>query len=195
MPGNRHSIRLSGFDYAAPAVYFITLCTENREPLFGRIVNAEMQLSEAGIIIRDEWLRTPILRPTVHLDEFIVMPNHFHAIVGIGMNPKELETMKDPLSEGAHSCAPCPQGAPCPQKPIGKQDMGDISNGVAIRSRRSLSTLVAQFKATTTRLVRPVLAKDGKVWQRGYDERLIRNAVQLDKRRAYIRNNARNWTE
>lgn len=34
---NRHSIRLKGYDYSKAGMYFITLCVQNRENLFGEI--------------------------------------------------------------------------------------------------------------------------------------------------------------
>ncbi|MDP2659534.1 MAG: hypothetical protein Q8R28_02230 [Dehalococcoidia bacterium] len=40
-----------------------------------------MRLSEAGRTVGEEWRRTETVRPYVHLDEFVVMPNHVHGIV------------------------------------------------------------------------------------------------------------------
>ena len=82
------SNRLQGYDYGSTGCYFVTICTKNREHYFGEIVNGEMQLSEIGKIAQSEWLKTIELRPDMNLllDEFIVMPNHFHCIVCIGDN-------------------------------------------------------------------------------------------------------------
>src|SRR5258708_40226482 len=82
MPGNRVSLRLREYDYRFGG-FFITLVTDNRLPLFGQIANGEVYLSPEGQIVAEEWLRTPILRKEVQLDEWIVMPDHFHAIVFI----------------------------------------------------------------------------------------------------------------
>jgi hypothetical protein len=38
--------RLQNWDYGSDALYFITICTANRECYFGNIVNGEMVLSE-----------------------------------------------------------------------------------------------------------------------------------------------------
>ncbi|MCB2194298.1 MAG: hypothetical protein KQH79_00465 [Bacteroidetes bacterium] len=82
------SNRNQNWDYSSPAHYFITICTANREHYFGEIVNSEMNLSKIGKIAYEEWLKTPGLRPdmNIHLDEFCIMPNHFHAIIGWGDN-------------------------------------------------------------------------------------------------------------
>ena len=81
----RRSIRLKGYDYSAPGAYFVTICTHNREPLFGWIVDGEMVLNEYGQIVWKEWFRTAQVRSNVALfeDEFIVMPNHIHGIIWI----------------------------------------------------------------------------------------------------------------
>ena len=47
-----------------------------------------MVLSELGICLQNEWLKTPAYRPdmNISLDEFVIMPDHFHAIIIIGKN-------------------------------------------------------------------------------------------------------------
>ncbi len=85
---HRRSIRLQHYDYAQTGVYFITLCTLNRECLFGKILAGEMHLNKLGTIVRDEWLQTPCLRPNIRLGEWVVMPNHFHGIVEINGQSK-----------------------------------------------------------------------------------------------------------
>ena len=78
---HRRSIRLRSHDYSSPGYYFITLCCKNRECLFGEIVDHKMILNDFGRIVHDEWMRSATIRKEIELDEFIVMPNHFHAIV------------------------------------------------------------------------------------------------------------------
>jgi putative transposase len=75
---HRRSVRLRGFDYTASGAYFITICTKGRRCLFGRISEGHMQTNGWGEIVIEEWTRTASLRPTIELDAFVVMPNHFH---------------------------------------------------------------------------------------------------------------------
>jgi len=77
----RDSLRLPSWDYTFPAWYFITICTKNRPPFFGDILDDEIRLSWVGRIVEEEWNRIPSLRPHVILDEWVVMPNHLHGIV------------------------------------------------------------------------------------------------------------------
>ena len=82
------SARLENWNYGAAGSYFITICTKNRLHYFGEIVDNDMQLTELGKIAETEWLKTIEMRPDMNLEmgEFILMPNHFHAIIIIGNN-------------------------------------------------------------------------------------------------------------
>jgi putative transposase len=81
---NRHSTRLAGHDYAQQGAYFITICCRDRIHLFGEIIDGKMILNECGLIAQNEWMQTPIVRPSIGLDEFVVMPNHIHGIIIVG---------------------------------------------------------------------------------------------------------------
>lgn len=81
---HRGSIRSKGYDYSKEGLYFITICTEDKRCLFGSVVNGKMQLNRYGKIVDDEWLNTINIRKgDVVLHEYVVMPNHVHAIVEI----------------------------------------------------------------------------------------------------------------
>jgi putative transposase len=90
----RRSIRLPGYDYAQPGSYYVTIDTHNQMCLFGKISIGEMRLNNFGIIAYEELVKTPTIRREIKLDEFIVMPNHMHAIIII------MESGND--STGAH---------------------------------------------------------------------------------------------
>src|SRR5207247_8107226 len=79
----RHSFRVQGYDYTQQGMYFVTICTFQRECLLGVAENEKMVANQMGRIVEEEWLNTPILRSNVLLDTFVVMPNHFHAIIEI----------------------------------------------------------------------------------------------------------------
>ncbi|MFA7026324.1 MAG: hypothetical protein WC176_10745 [Candidatus Cloacimonadaceae bacterium] len=89
---HRRSIRLKGFDYSLDGGFCITICSHEKKCLFGRIEQDKMLLSELGKIVESEWLKSTKIRKEVILDEYVVMPNHFHAIVyfrrGLGRTPK-----------------------------------------------------------------------------------------------------------
>lgn len=78
---HRRSIRLKEYDYSRPGAYFVTVCTHNREYLFGNVVNDEMLLSEYGKIVENVWYNLTNHYQNIKLDKFIVMPNHIHGII------------------------------------------------------------------------------------------------------------------
>ena len=79
----RRSIRLPGYDYSQAGEYFITICTHEHEYLFGEIANDEMQLNAFGRIVDSEWQKSAEIRTEIELGAYVIMPNHFHAIVHI----------------------------------------------------------------------------------------------------------------
>jgi len=166
---NRRSIRLKNYDYSSPGAYFITICTHNRQCLFGEIVNGEMTLNEFGEIVRDEWFCSVHIRNEIELfeNEFIVMPNHIHGVLWIIDNVGA--TGRSPL-----------------QQQQLKQPHGPL--------KKSLSSFVAGFKSTFTKQINKIRQTPGiPVWQRNYYEHIIRNDDELNKIPEYIINNPLTW--
>lgn len=75
--------RLKGYDYTLEGCYFITICTENRNNYFGKIIKNEMLLNRYGDIVHSQWEWLGKQYDYVVLDKHVVMPNHFHAILTI----------------------------------------------------------------------------------------------------------------
>ncbi len=78
---HRRSIRLPQHDYSSPGAYFITICSYRRELMFGNEIEGEIELNPFGMIALEEWNNCGKLKSFVHLDAFVVMPNHVHGIV------------------------------------------------------------------------------------------------------------------
>ncbi len=167
---HRRSIRLPGYDYTQPGAYFVTICTHNREPLFGRVVNGEMVLNAWGRIVWEEWFRTAQVRPYVELfeDEFVVMPNHIHGIIWI---------VRDTVG-AQRRCAPTKPGGVTPN---------NVAPG-------SLGAIVRAFKSAVTKRINALRGTPGaRVWQRNYYEHIIRNERALNAIRRYIAENPQRW--
>ena len=80
----RKSPRLSEYDYSQAGAYFVTVCVQDRQGLLGRILNGEMQLNQAGLMVERWWKKLESNFPAVKTDDYyVVMPNHFHGIVFI----------------------------------------------------------------------------------------------------------------
>ena len=79
----RHTIRWQGYDYAQCGAYYLTIVTDDRSPLFGRVVDGVMHPSPIGELAQRCWDAIPEHMPHVDIGEFVVMPNHVHGIVVI----------------------------------------------------------------------------------------------------------------
>lgn len=168
MINNRQSIRLKNYDYSQAGWYFITICTKNRECLFGNIINhnvgvgrdrpvpdgspVSMILNQYGKIIKNIWESLPKHHP-VELDTFQIMPNHIHFILRI--------------ISGASR----------------QNDMG-----ASRRAPTTLGFIVGMFKTECTAQIDKLRNTPGqKIFQRNYYEHIIRNENQLFKIRQYIK--------
>jgi REP element-mobilizing transposase RayT len=80
---HRRSIRLQGYNYSQAGAYFVTICTFQRQHLFGTVNNGEIQLNPIGQIVSGSWQKIPQHFPNAELDEFILMPDHLHGIIVI----------------------------------------------------------------------------------------------------------------
>jgi REP element-mobilizing transposase RayT len=78
---SRKANRLKGFNYSQAGKYFVTICVKDRESCFGQIQNGVMSLNNLGKIVKQVWVNLPRHYPYIVLDEYVVMPNHFHGIV------------------------------------------------------------------------------------------------------------------
>ncbi len=63
--------------------YFVTICAHQRQCLFGDVVDGRMVLNQYGVIVADTYRWLCQRYPYLYIDEWIVMPNHFHAIMVI----------------------------------------------------------------------------------------------------------------
>ena len=82
----RKPTRLKGDNYSLNGAYFITICTHNRECIFGNIVGqglapAEINLSQYGKIAKEQLLELENRYESIKIDKHVIMPNHIHIIV------------------------------------------------------------------------------------------------------------------
>jgi len=87
--------RLRGYDYSSSGVDFVTICSWRRRPIFCRASRGGLWLTPVGHVLHEEWVTSLELRPTFRRDAFVVMPDHFHALVGISAGA-------EPTPESAH---------------------------------------------------------------------------------------------
>ncbi len=161
----RRSIRLKGYDYSQPGAYFVTICTQNREPVLGEIVEGEMILNEYGQVVARCWMWLAKQYPHVELDEWVVMPNHAHCIVILSGRGGSRKGGSSSRKGGSRTA---------PTKPLGR--------------------LVGAFKTVSTKRINQIRNTPGApVWQRNYYEHIIRDEDELNLIRQYILDNPVQW--
>ena len=79
----RKTQRLKGYDYSKPGYYFVTVCTKSPEYFFGKVVNKEMKINDAGEMINKLLENLHEVFQNIKKDQFVIMPNHIHAIINI----------------------------------------------------------------------------------------------------------------
>ncbi len=96
---HRRSIRLKAYDYTQAGAYFITVCTYGREPLFGRVSDGVVVLSDTGRLVEQCWRDLAQHGPTLALDAFVVMPDHLHGLLMIQTPTEHLASLSDARAE------------------------------------------------------------------------------------------------
>ncbi|MGD9930755.1 MAG: transposase [Mangrovibacterium sp.] len=177
---NRKSIRLKGYDYSKAGLYFITLCAQNRECLFGNIDDNEMILNDAGRMVEKWYVELENKYPNIRCHEMVVMPNHFHCIVEI----TDTRVIPD-----AHA------GAPLRGRP--ENQYGPDNK----KYNPTIGHIMDWFKTmTTNEYIRGVKTEgwkrfDQKLWQRNYWEHIIRKDGSYERIAEYIGQNPSKWKD
>jgi putative transposase len=187
-PENHHrrSIRLKGYDYSSAGSYFITICTYQRECLFGEISNGEMQLNQYGQIVQLHWQNLPKYHPRLQLDEFVVMPNHMHGILVLKDNRDVFHDRNDGVGAGLVDKFSV-EKQKLSAKPAPTVDTG-------IERDRGISEIIRGFKTFSARRINQIRHKPGiPVWQRNYYEHIVRDESSFQKIRQYIQTNPIAW--
>ena len=94
--------RLQGYDYSRDGVYFITICTQNRNPVLSDIVIDSVgegfplpHLKQAGNIVQEYFNHLHEKYPMVYVDYFMIMPDHVHVLLRV-TNDNEINGTGNP---------------------------------------------------------------------------------------------------
>ena len=176
---HRKSIRLKGYDYSQAGLYFITICTHNRQCLFGEIVHNEMVVNDFGHIADRHWEKLSERFQNFELDVFQIMPNHMHGII----------LLTNPVGAGF---TPAPiDGATVP--------IDGPTVGATARVAPTVGGIVGAYKSLVSNECLEIFKQKfpgdymGKLWQRNYHEHIIRDEQSYHRIANYIINNPQNW--
>ncbi len=215
----RRSIRLKGHDYAQAGAYFITICTHQRQCLFGQVVEGQMQLNAIGLAVQARWQTLPQNFPNLILDTWVIMPNHIHGILRLNPNLCRgdafgSESMRSPQishpnaspSGSGTSIAPRSPQIPQPnaspsdamRSPQIPQPNASPVEASSIPPRgsqsHSIAATIQNFKSISTRKINQLQNTAGQIiWQRNYHEHIIRDDNVRQLIQTYICNNPTNW--
>lgn len=191
---HRHSLRLKDFDYSQAGAYFVTICTKNRQCIFGTIQQGKMQLNASGRVASAQWQQLPYRFTDLELGEWVVMPNHIHGILVItgrgeaymGRGEASLKKIEfvdmDPF---------LPDASPLQLESISKDVSPLRPTGT---TSGSVGAMIQNYKSITSRKISAQIEKmRGSVWQRNYYEHVIRNECELNAISIYILTNPQNW--
>jgi REP element-mobilizing transposase RayT len=214
------SMRLKNWDYANDGMYFITICTKDREFFFGDCINGKIKLSTIGKLADQYWREITKHFPRIELDEYVVMPNHVHGIIIIDNSasvPETASASETAFVETRHGASlppASPQPLEFPKPPASQRTLNgglatndDKSASVETRhgaslqpgekrrfgplQKQSLSLIINHYKgAVKTRCNKN---KIDFAWQPRFYDQIIRNEKSLMKIREYIRNNPFKW--
>ncbi|MCX6154169.1 MAG: transposase [Candidatus Kapabacteria bacterium] len=164
---HRKSIRLKEFDYSQAGYYFVTICTYQREHLFGEIVDGKIQLNEFVEIVKEELLTSEEIRKEIKIDYYSIMPNHIHAIIIIDKHNN-----------------------------VASGNVGANGRSPLRMQPKSLSSFISGYKSVCTKRINEIRNSPGiPLWQRNYYEHVIRNEKELYEIRNYIEYNPLNWKD
>ena len=201
--------RLKSWDYSKNGYYFVTICTKNRDYLFGDILDDNMVLNEYGMDVLSEWDNLPGHYKHITLDEFIVMPNHVHGIIMINSIPVDIDLREIGLKKTYLNMTGLIEigketGLIEEEKETGLIEIGkETGKETGLKpvstnktEEYSLSEIIRGFKTFSSRKINDRRNTSGiPVWQPRFYDRIIRNEKELNDVRNYIINNPSRWHE
>ena len=174
---NRRQIRLKNYNYSENGAYFVTICSKNKEGLFGKVVgdgipdvplaerddngNVYVKLSDVGQTIQQTIKYIDEHNENIEIEKYVIMPNHIHLLIMIKrINEKDFGT----------------SGKPSPTK-----------NEDETRANEIIPKLISSLKRYTNK-------QSGiDLWQRSYHDHIIRTQKDYDRISEYIDTNPIKW--
>ncbi|MEM6269650.1 MAG: transposase [Bacteroidota bacterium] len=170
-------IRLADHDYRQGA-YFVTICCREKECYFGKVADEKIILSDIGKVAYDFWEEIPKHFDHVTLDDFVIMLNHVHGVLYLKPSHFSVDA-PDPVRLRKND-------------PIHGSEENFLPNRFGPLIKRSLSSVISQYKGSVTRYVRRELDPDF-AWQPRFYDRYICDATAIIAIRNYIRQNPQKW--
>ena len=220
---HRRSLRLKGYDYSRAGKYFITICCQDHKFRFGIIQNHTMVLNQFGRIAQNEWYKLPDRFYNLQLGAFQVMPNHIHAIIVLHDHTENDTAAGATLAVAPAAVGPidndpvAPVDDVYPVAPIDVYPVAPVDDVYPVATDNNFATagagaspapavspsnptvgnIIGAYKSLVAneclKIFKSKNEKMGKLWQRNYYERIIRNDRAFNAISNYILNNPAKW--
>ena len=189
------SARLLNWDYCTPGYYFITICTLNHNNFFGKIINDRMNLSDRGIIAKQELLKTFVIRKNIKLSEHIIMPNHIHLLIQVLINNfVETHCVRLNPPNPRLNYIGLPDNLHTHHNEIGNEERdarGASLQKMSIKSIETIPNVIKLFKASVSSCCQKRRLFFG--WQSRFYDKIIRSEKEYFAIKRYIKDNPKNW--
>ncbi len=209
------SHRKPGWDYSCNGMYFITFVTQHRSFCLGEIRSGVMLLSDFGKIVQQEWLKSFEIRCELFLDEYVIMPNHVHAIIILDNDEKTnngdcIATNDGKMNDGGTRDGTHVGGTrddrdarPCDSTNVNAKKSAPSTN--CIRQPKSISSFVGGFKSTINTKIDDYIDdhelkitkynKNNHFFQPNYHDHIIRDEMEYFRIKNYIIQNPSKWED
>ncbi len=196
--------RFKGWDYAKGASLFITIATEPRRALFGRIVNGATALSPLGEKVKEALEAIPLLNPGIMLFGHVVMPDHIHfncaLVPGLREPLKVLGNAIRRFKNYTTKSARLAEHSSAIKASYGEVDSAITASGgvsdSAINAGRGEVKSAINAGATGNGKGAPSTdgrAALGQLWQQGYHDYILISREMIDSTERYIAYNPLKW--
>lgn len=150
-------------------LYFITICTKNRQHYLGSIKNSEMHLSKIGQYINESIEAVTDHYPFAEIPLFVIMPNHLHLIVSITADDDD--DCRDVINHASTT--------------------GGITGANNPMLHKNLARIIRWLKGRVSYVARQ--HNPSFAWQSRFYDRIIRNQEECNRIATYIENNVVQW--
>ena len=198
---DRHAFRAEWHDYNS-GIYFVTICSKDKQHIFSKIKDSIMILSDIGKIVERCILDISNHHTNVELWNHVIMPNHIHMVINVGTQPAPVGTRYIASEQPMQTAG---QNMGCLRAPRHGEPCEDFHHNC------SLAVVVGTFKAAVTRLMRTRCGlmrtrciaslqqqqqqqQIQTVWQPRYHEHIIRNQRAFENIMNYVDTNIEKWS-
>ena len=205
------SARLQNWDYGNNGAYFITICVDKMECLFGDVVSgavcdadvshedvetrfiasqnnamdkkSEMKLNELGKIAHEIWQEIPNKFPFIELGNFVIMPNHMHGILIVNKSGETRFIASKNADENAHEIA----------QNENANNKGGFAGNNSPMLNENISRIIRWYKGRCSFEIRKIHADF--TWLPRFYDHIIRDSRAFETIQNYIEENPSKWSK